>query len=147
MREVVNKLRGQKLADGKSIGGKGRLTKKRIDDFQTYYGKAIRNNLKDVEAIQRAILAILFHGALTASKPQHQYCLTGPKSWCRWQTDKTYQPKEPLPQAVVEVVLPTFERLSTQNLLDKCKEGFSQNQNESFIQLCGKGAPNGSSTT
>ena len=41
LRGLVTKSKSQKLADGKGLGGKGRLTKKRIDDFQTYYGKAI----------------------------------------------------------------------------------------------------------
>ena len=32
----------KKLSDGKSIGGKGRLTNNRIDTFQNFYGLAIK---------------------------------------------------------------------------------------------------------
>ena len=38
MRNVVASYKGQKLSDGKGIGGMGRLIKKRIDSFQVYYG-------------------------------------------------------------------------------------------------------------
>ena len=36
--------KGQKLADGKTVGGKGRLTDKIIDSMQNYYGQAIQEN-------------------------------------------------------------------------------------------------------
>lgn len=36
--------RGQKLADGRTIGGVGRLTDKLIDSLQNYYGDGIRKN-------------------------------------------------------------------------------------------------------
>ena len=38
LRALVNKSRGQKLVNGRRLQGKGRLTKKRTDDYQTYYG-------------------------------------------------------------------------------------------------------------
>ena len=40
--------RGQKLADGKTVGGAGRLTNKVINSLQNYYGDVIRRNKRDV---------------------------------------------------------------------------------------------------
>ncbi|KAK3917313.1 Replicase polyprotein 1ab, partial [Frankliniella fusca] len=42
LRALKKAMRGQKLSDGKTIGGAGRLTDKRIDQLSTYYGNAIR---------------------------------------------------------------------------------------------------------
>lgn len=66
--------KGQKLADGKGVGGKGRLTKKRIDSFQVYYGRAIKENKGNVAEAQQAVQAILKHSMSTDRKPSHQYC-------------------------------------------------------------------------
>ena len=44
---------GVKLSDGKGLSGKGRLTQARIDYFQCLYGKAIRDNPGDAEAMSR----------------------------------------------------------------------------------------------
>ena len=44
LRKYKSDTRGKKRADGKSIGGRGRLMDKVIDKMQNYYGKAIRGN-------------------------------------------------------------------------------------------------------
>ena len=44
LRSFVTDMKGKKLSDGKTVGGKGRLTKDTIDKFQRYFGKAIREN-------------------------------------------------------------------------------------------------------
>ena len=48
---MLSKKRSGKapIDDGKSIGDKGRLTDKRTDSMQVYYGMAIRNNLQSSE--------------------------------------------------------------------------------------------------
>ena len=46
-RNLKTIYRGQKLSDGKTIGGKGRLTDKLIDTLNNYYGMAIRKNKGD----------------------------------------------------------------------------------------------------
>ena len=38
---ALKSTKRQKLADGKTVGGKGRLTDKIIDSMQNYYGQAI----------------------------------------------------------------------------------------------------------
>ena len=67
LRELGKKQK--KLKDGKSVkGGKHRLTDETIDKLQTYYGKAIRANVKpgkltaeqqksQISAMQKAIMA------------------------------------------------------------------------------------------
>ena len=45
----------RKLEDGKPIGGRDRLTDSKIELFQKYYGKAIRNNKQDKEGMQSAV--------------------------------------------------------------------------------------------
>ena len=42
-------MKGKKLADGKPLGGAGRLTDDTIDSLQTYYGMGIRNNVQRCE--------------------------------------------------------------------------------------------------
>ena len=127
----------RKLEDGKPIGGRGRLTDSRIDLFQKYYGKSIRNNKQDKEGMRSAVWAILYHSASSDEDPQHNYCPKGENSWCGWQRDvakgvQTYKHKSRLAPAVVEVIKPVFEALSADNLLDRCLEGATQNQNESI---------------
>ena len=42
LRRYKKDAKGRKLADGKSVGGKGRLRDKCIDKMQNYYGKAMK---------------------------------------------------------------------------------------------------------
>lgn len=107
----------RKLEDGKPIGGRHRLTDSRIDLFQKYYGKAIRNTKQDKEGMRSAVWAILYRSASSDEDPQHNYCPKGENSWCGWQRDvakgvQTYKHKSPLAPAVVEVIKPVFEALS-----------------------------------
>ena len=54
--KLVTNYKGHKLSDGKTKDGRGRLTKKRIDSFQVYYGKAIRQNAGNTEAASNEII-------------------------------------------------------------------------------------------
>lgn len=140
LRNIVASHKGQKLADGKGIGGKGRLTKKRIDSFQVYYGRAIKENKGNVAEAQQAVQAILNHSMSTDRKPFHQYCPKGEISWCGWQRDKArgtqdYHHRNPLPTAVANVLQPLFDRLSDPELLESGIDGFTQNANESLHHI------------
>lgn len=124
LRDLKNAYKGRKLDDGISLGGRDRLTDKRIDLFQKYYGKAIRSNKNDKEGMKSAIWAIFYHSTSSDDNPQHDYCPEGETSWCGWQRDRAkgthaYKYKSPLAPAVVEVVKPTFEALSADELLDR----------------------------
>ena len=133
----------RKFSDGKTIGGRGRLTDQRIDKLQNYYGLAIRNNLNDVSSMQKAVRAILYHSASTTKKPMHQFCPTGSTSWCGWQRNsQTYEHHDSIPRAIFEELKPIFERLSKTELLERCALGHTQNANEALNgtiwQLCPK---------
>ena len=65
LRNLVASYKGQKLSDGKGIGGMGRLTKKKMDSFQVYYGKAIKENKGNAKEAQKAVKAILQHSVST----------------------------------------------------------------------------------
>ena len=88
LRKLKNKSKGEMLADGKGLAGKGRLTDGKIDVLQNYYGLAIRENLTDVDKMAKAIEASLYHVASTNENPQHDLCPDGDDSWCGYKRDK-----------------------------------------------------------
>ena len=61
LRKYKKDNKGKKLSDGKTVGGKGRLTDKVIDKMQNYYGKAIRGNKGDLNGMKESIKAIQYH--------------------------------------------------------------------------------------
>ena len=124
------------LSDGKTIGGRGRLTGAVIDQLSTYYGKAIRANKNSVEDMTKAIWATYYHKASTDANPQHHLCPKGVNSWCQWQKAKAlkrkFQHTSSLSPAIMKMLKPIDEDLSRPELLEKCLGGFTQNNNESF---------------
>ena len=74
----------QKLKDGKTTGGTGRLTGTRIGKLQVYYGLAIRCHKFDLEGMKKEVWAGLYHSASSDENPQHQNCTEGPNSWCKY---------------------------------------------------------------
>ena len=82
-------MKGKKVSDGKTIGGRNRLTDNLIDSFQRYYGKALRQNKGNLPNMQEAVKAIWHHYASTDENQMHEYCPDGTDSWCKWQKDQT----------------------------------------------------------
>jgi hypothetical protein len=142
-----------KLDDGKTIGGKGRLTEVKIKKLQKYYGLAIRQNTISklspteqeinvaVYQMKKNIIANLHHNVSSDNLAnQHKYCPRGEKSWCKWQQDlatgtSTYKGNECLPSVFLEVLKPVFITLSETELLKRCVLGATQNANESLNGL------------
>ena len=142
-----------KLADGKSIGGQGRLTEVRIKRIQRYYGLAIRQNTLGkahptenevnvaVYTMKKNIIAILHHSIQSKDlAKQHRFCPVGESSWCKWQQDiatgtKTYKPDDCLPGVFCDLLSPTFMTLSESKLLERCVRGATQNRNECINAL------------
>ncbi|XP_028412728.1 uncharacterized protein LOC114535641 [Dendronephthya gigantea] len=121
----------------KGIGGKGKLKDAMIDKLQNYYSIAIRSNSADLEAMKSAIYASLFHCASSKRRNLYHHCPDGPESWCRFKQDKAnqtnnYIPGPGLPDDIIGLVKPIFLRLSSNELLSKCLDGKTQNQNESI---------------
>ena len=150
------KLKGNtkgKLSDGKTIGGKGRLTEAKIEQLQRYYGLAIRQNVVAkanpteeevqvaVNTMKKNIIATLNHNVIAKSPTaQHRYCPPGENSWCKWQQDKhtgtkTYKPENLLPAVFLEVLRPVFMTLSETKLLERCVRGATKNRNECLNSL------------
>ncbi|GFU13707.1 uncharacterized protein TNCV_939341 [Trichonephila clavipes] len=102
-----------KLPDGKTIGGKGRLTDSLTDKLAHYYGNAIRCNSTSVKEMRKAIWAVWGHFCSTDDEPMHWFCPTNPNTWY----------------------------LSHPALLKKCLGGKTQNPNESLNSLIWKFCP------
>lgn len=140
LRSLKKRLGQTRLEDGKSIGGSGRLTKTNIDKLQVYYGKAIRNNSHDLQAMKNAVMAIWHHTQSTDDSPDHDLCPPGEDSWCGYQRDiakgtSDYQHNHPLPKAVANIILSIFEALIDEDLLARSLHGGTQNQNEAINSL------------
>ncbi|GFV89826.1 uncharacterized protein TNCV_4690551 [Trichonephila clavipes] len=118
-------LKGKKLEDKKSLGGRNRLTDAEIDKLQRYYGLAIRNNSGNLSAMKQAIWAIFFHKISTDLNPQHGLCPLGDDSWCGYNRSKlkgdTYKHKHNLPIAIMHCIKKYLEIFQALNFcLDVC---------------------------
>ncbi|KAK3746870.1 hypothetical protein QZH41_008129, partial [Actinostola sp. cb2023] len=85
LRNLVKDWKGEKLADGKCLAGAGRLTLKRIDTIQGFYGSAIRNNKGSAKEMAKAARAILKR---YSSEAKHDDCTNRKTSWCTYQWDQ-----------------------------------------------------------
>ena len=132
--------KGQKLADGKGVGGAQRLTEGMIKRIQNYYGLSIRQNKGNLNEMKKAILAIQHHIIEDPDKSlsfQHRFCPRGVDSWCCfWKDEATgcsmYQNLHRLPNVFMTELQPLFTRLSHSELLGRCLLGVTQNQKESL---------------
>ena len=139
LRNYKKNAKSQKLSDGKTVGGRGRLTDKVIDQMQNYYGKAIRDNSGNIENMKTSIWAIYHHmikDDTLSLEEQHKLCPKGKDSWCKFWKDKenntaTYNDDKRLPHVFLHELKPIFTRLSKDDLLGRCLKGLTQNQNES----------------
>ncbi|GFU34567.1 uncharacterized protein TNCV_1992981 [Trichonephila clavipes] len=137
------KQMSSKLSDGKSIGGKGRLT----DLITTYYGNAIRQNKTCLSDMRKAVWAVYFHIRSSGEEPLHSFCPVGSNSWCKYQNQvvegsvETFRHSNKLPVAVMNAIKPVFNDLSQPKLLQKCLGGNTQNNNESINSLIWKLCP------
>ena len=150
LRRFVKGMTGKRMSDNRTVGGKGRLTKIKIDQIQKYYGQAIRQNVGDLSGMQNVVWAIFQHTVKPATsvslESQHSLCPKGSGSWCKFNSDlvtkgKTYHQNGRLPSVFFEPLKPIFERLASRELLQKCQRGLTQNQNESFNNLIWKRCP------
>ncbi|GFT60232.1 uncharacterized protein TNCV_4970591 [Trichonephila clavipes] len=137
----------KKLSDGKTIGGKGRLTDAIISKLTTFYGNAIRANSHNVNEMRQAIWAVWAHTSSADDEPKHWFCPKGKNSWCKYNvsvhnnTVNEFSHKNTLPKAVSEVIKPVFKDLSHLKLLRRCLGGETQNANESLNSLIWKYSP------
>ena len=146
-RELRRSLKGKKLADGKGVSGKGRLTDKAGNTLQNYYGMAIRQNMGDLQGMRKAVGAVLYHCSdIKDEETRHQFCPTGEKSWCKWQSDKftgkrQYKQRINLPSVIKNELFPIFQDLSSESLLSRCLHGLTHNANEALNHIIWKKCP------
>ncbi|GFW44915.1 uncharacterized protein TNCV_4512291 [Trichonephila clavipes] len=120
------KQMSSKLSDGKSIGGKGRLTDRMIDLITTYYGNAIRQIKTCLSDMRKAVWAVYFHIRSSDEEPLHSFCPVGPNSWWKYQNQvvegsvETFRHSNKLPVTVMDAIKPMFNDLSQPKLLQKC---------------------------
>ena len=146
LRELKRCWGKDKLSDGKTVGGRGRLTDAKIDNLQTYYRLAILRNLHNVNAMEKEIMAGLYHSCHSDDpNEQHRFCPIGDSSWCRWKRDQDSEhvSKNSLPAVFVPVLKPIYmyEALSKKDLLVRGSDGFTQNANESFNSVLWQRCP------
>jgi hypothetical protein len=149
LRNLVTKNRYTKCKDGKSLGGKGRLTEKLINKLQGYYAQAIREIVAEEGTIEqkyqklvKTIWRAYYHHSSTDKNPHHHSCPPGSlvnPSWCKYNqslvTKVPYTHKELLPSAVAQELQKVYTDLTKRDLLIRCLHGKTQNTNESMNQL------------
>ncbi|XP_065678497.1 uncharacterized protein LOC136093423 [Hydra vulgaris] len=136
------------LSDGKKLGGVGRLTDKKINKLQNYFGIAIRQCCgKSVYELKKAIGAVLFYcSEASSSDVRHAMCPQTNNTWCKYQADKinktnVYKEKPGLPIVIRDIIKPVFIDLSDESLLKKCLHGKTQNNNEALNAIIWKRCP------
>ena len=108
--------------------------------MQNHFGSAIRSNKGKLNQMHDAIQAILKHMVQKEAKSleeRHALCPKDNLTWCKfWQDEKnkteTYSEEHRLSSVFLNVLKPTFGRLSDVTLLQRCLKGITQNQNESL---------------
>ena len=150
LRRLVVEYKGKFLSDSKKISGTGRHTKKVIDKLQTYYGMAILSNVGDLRGMMMAVQATLHHMTSTDDRPVHHMCPEGENSLCSYnkakacnKLDEYKHGFDPIPQAIVQLLKPIFNRLGSRFLLCLCLLGHTHNANE-FLhsKKCRDSVPN-----
>ena len=150
LRRLVVEYKGKFLADSKKISDTGRRTKKVIDKLQNYYGMAIRSNVGDLRGMMMAVQVTLHHMTSADDRPVHHMCPEGENSWCSYnkakagnKLDEYKHGFDPIPQAIVQLLKPIYNRLGSRLLLSLCLLGHTQNANESLHSTkCGDSVPN-----
>ena len=87
--------------------------------------------------MKKGIYAAWCHVSSSSDNNFHVHCPAGPNSWCIYQCDlvngtSTYKPGNGLLPSVIKHVKSVFDNLSSNELLSKCLDGKTQNQNEVF---------------
>ena len=91
--------------------------------------------------MKKSVGAILWHCIdFEDEQFRHRCCPPGNESWCKWKLDQLngtqiYIKTINLPKWIFHYILPTFEFLSSDELLTKCLHGKTQNSNKSLNQM------------
>ena len=131
----------------KSLGGRSkntvRLTDKGINKLQKYYWLAITRHQDNVDEVYKEIWATSHHLSSTDENLNHGNCPAGANSWCSYRraeaegmdVSKFKHDYLPLDEDVTKALEPIYTDLSSRELLERCKGGDTQNNNESYNGL------------
>ncbi|GBM89998.1 hypothetical protein AVEN_43447-1 [Araneus ventricosus] len=117
------------------------LKEETIKRLTQYYQNAILKNKGNADKMKTAIYATLYHSISTDKKPQHFKCPSGQESWCFYQAAiasgiKPGSHKElvktPVNEAHLAKILPIYQRLASNELLERCIRCTTQNSNETL---------------
>ena len=74
--------------------------------------------------MSNATKAILKHYCSTVEKPQHDYCPSGPQSWCSFQRDKAAETN--LYKSIKNLLFPAVQKVIDHFLKDLVTRSFCQ---------------------
>ncbi|CAF1077732.1 unnamed protein product [Rotaria sordida] len=127
----------EQLSDGKTIGGKNRLSEQNIIRLQMAFASTIRKCKHDLDLLFKRSWAIFWHKYSTNDDPRHDYCSI---DWCGYlkaARDGTSYDHTPhaLPRPVLDAIKPVFDNLCSRESLARVVNASSQNPNEGFHSL------------
>ena len=143
---MCQSLKGKKLADGKGVSGKGRLTDKAVTTLQNYYGMAIRQSMGDLQGMRKAVGAVPYHCSELKMKKLPTVLSYMRDKLVQVAIDKVtgkrqYKQIISLPSAVENELCPIFQDLSSETFQFRCLHGLTQNANEALNHVIWKKCP------
>ena len=116
--------------------------------MQVYYGNTIRAHTNNLVEMNKACWAVFYHSISIDENPQHHCCPEGAESWCKYmyQCALALNQDAPLHTPKISVDLEKYVKpiicdLRSEDLLEKCLLGATQNRSESFNSLIWARAP------
>ncbi|KOC61819.1 hypothetical protein WH47_06157 [Habropoda laboriosa] len=91
-----------------------------------------------MEDMKKVAWATFYRMSSTNDNLLHYNCPEGEGSWCKWRRAEakgeleSFSHPPPLNDEVLEAIRPVFENLTSDDLLERCIGGNTQNNNEYF---------------
>lgn len=109
------------------------LTGNLMKKLSTYYSLMIQRHPDSKENMKHEIWAGYYHAISTDAEPQHHHC---DESWCTFlkakKANEAYTHKPSLNPELRDMVKNAYEKLTNDELLERCLGGNTQNNNECF---------------
>ena len=126
-----------------------KLTDEVINKLQKYYGLATTRHQDNVDEMYKEIWATLHHLSSTDENPNDGNYPADANSWCSYRrgeaegmdVSKLKHDYLTLDKDVTKALEPIYTDLSSRELLERCKGGNTQNNNESYNGLLWHFAP------
>ena len=124
------------------MGGKHKLDNV-IDHLQIYFSVSLKRKVgTDASTMRNEILSTFYHCTSTDEEPHHELCAKGPQSWCTFNRKQALGEKIPshkemkiyfhLTKRQLAKVKGIYDRLTTDEMMERCMKGMTQNRNESL---------------